>query len=346
MSLNVAPGRRPGDDKQQVQEVNMSGYALRVRVLAASLIVLGLAATGHAETFPSRTIKIVVGFGPGGIGDIVARSVAQKMSDSLGKPVVIENMPGAGGMTAAAAVARAEPDGHTLLLVSGQNTIAPALFKSVPYDPAAFAMVSTLSFFDFLVVVRKDSPLRTLSDLIASAKKDPGHFNIGTISVGSIQNLSALLFASMTDLKVPIVPFRTTGDVIAGLMSDQIQVGFETFPAVIGQVQSGNLRALAIASERRAAFLPEVPTAVESGLPNYKFFSWNGFVVPAKTPRDIVLLLNKEVAKAVQAPDVQARFKQLGIEPHTGTPEDMQRVYDEDGTRWREVIRRANIGQQ
>lgn len=324
----------------------MSGIASRLRGLATGLVALALVTPAQAESFPSRTIKIVVGFGPGGIGDIVARSVAQKMSESLGRPVVIENMPGAGGMTAAAAVARADPDGHTLLLVSGQNTIAPALFRSVPYDPAAFAMVSTTSFFDFLVVVPKDSPLKTLPDLIARARQDPGGFNIGTISVGSIQHLSALLFSSMADLKVPIVPFRTTGDVISGLMSGQIQVGFETFPAVIGQVQSGNLRALAIASERRAAFLPDVPTAAESGLPDYRFFSWNGFVVPAKTPRDIVLLLNREVAKAVQAPDLQARFKELGIEPHTGTPEAMQAVYDEDGTRWRAVLQRANIGQQ
>ena len=208
--------------------------------LGFCLVSLGVLAPANAQDYPARPIKIVVGFGPGGLGDITARAVAQKMSDSFGKPVVIENMPGAGGMSAAASVARAAPDGHTLLLVSGQNAASPSLFKSMPYDWANdFATVSTIGLFDFIIVVGKDSPLKNVSDLIAAAKREPSRFNIGTISVGSVQNLSAHLFASMTGLHVTTVPFRTTGEIVTALLSDQVQVGFETTPGVLGQVQSG-----------------------------------------------------------------------------------------------------------
>jgi tripartite-type tricarboxylate transporter receptor subunit TctC len=228
--------------------------------LGFCLVSLGVLAAANAQDYPARPIKIVVGFGPGGLGDITARAVAQKMSDSFGKPVVIENMPGAGGMSAAVSVARAAPDGHTLLLVSGQNAASPSLFKSMPYDWANdFVTVSTIGLFDFIIVVGKDSPLKNVGDLIATAKREPSRFNIGTISVGSVQNLSAHLFASMTGLQVTTVPFRTTGEIVTALLSDQVQVGFETTPGVLGQVQSGNLRALGVSSDKPLPFLPGVP---------------------------------------------------------------------------------------
>jgi tripartite-type tricarboxylate transporter receptor subunit TctC len=236
--------------------------------LGFCLVSLGVLAAANAQDYPARPIKIVVGFGPGGLGDITARAVAQKMSDSFGKPVVIENMPGAGGMSAAASVARAAPDGHTLLLVSGQNAASPSLFKSMPYDWANdFVTVSTIGLFDFIIVVGKDSPLKNVGDLIATAKREPSRFNIGTISVGSVQNLSAHLFASMTGLQVTTVPFRTTGEIVTALLSDQVQVGFETTPGVLGQVQSGNLRALGVSSDKPLPFLPGVPAVAESGVP-------------------------------------------------------------------------------
>jgi tripartite-type tricarboxylate transporter receptor subunit TctC len=317
------------------------------RSFAACLVGIALSLPGHAQEFPSRPIKIVVGFGPGGLGDITARAVAQKMSDSLGKPVVVENMPGAGGMTAAASVARAAPDGHTLLLVSGQNAASPSLFRSMPYDWANdFATVSTMGQFDFIIVVGKDSPLKSVRDVIAAAKRDPARFNIGTISVGSVQNLSAHLFASMTQLSVTTVPFRTTGEIVTALLSNQVQVCFETTPGVIGQVQSGNLRALAVSGEQPLPFLPSVPTVADSGVPAFKLISWNGFVMPAKTPRDIVLRLSQEVAKALDAPDVRERFISLGITPRASTPEELQRIYDADVVRWRKVIADAKIGAQ
>jgi tripartite-type tricarboxylate transporter receptor subunit TctC len=323
-------------------------FTARIIALGFCLVAIGLFGAANAQDYPARSIKIVVGFGPGGLGDITARAVAQKMSDSFGKPVVIvENMPGAGGMSAAASVARAAPDGHTLLLVSGQNAASPSLFKSMPYDWASdFVTVSTVGLFDFIIVVGRDSPLQNVGDLIAAAKRDPARFNIGTISVGSVQNLSAHLFASMTGLHVTTVPFRTTGEIVTALLSDQVQVGFETTPGVLGQVQSGNLRALGVSSDKPLPFLPGVPAVAESGVPGFRLVSWNGLVMPAKTPRDIVLRLNREIAKALEAPDVSERFIGLGITPRASTPEELQRIYDTDVVRWRQVIADAKISQQ
>ena len=312
-----------------------------------SLFAILAGTSAKAADFPSRPLKFVVGFGPGGLGDVAARAVAQKMALSLGKPVVIENMPSAGGMSAAASVARGEADGHTLLLVSGQNAIAPSLFKSVPYDWSNdFASVATISVFDFVIVTNNESSLKSIGDMIARAKTDPATFNIGTISVGSAQYLAALLFSSMAGLSVPTVPFRTTGDVTSNLLSNQIQVGFETLPGVIGQIQSKSLRALAVSSDKRVAFLADVPTVAESGIPAFSLISWNGVVVQKKTPKDIILRLNRAINEALAAPDVSKMFADLGINTRPGPPEAMQAIYDADLVRWRKVITDARIPQQ
>lgn len=315
-------------------------------VILGVVLAFGGASEPRADEFPSRSIKIVVGFGPGGIGDIAARSVAQRVSDATGRPVVIENMPGAGGLTAAASVARASPDGYTMLLVSAQNVVNPYLFKSMPYEPGAFAMVSTIGSFHTLVLVRKDSPYRTIADLLEDARRNPQRVNIGTISAGSIQHLSALLFASAAKLDVPTVPFRTTSDVITALMGGEVQVAFEMTPAVFGQLQSGALRVLAVWSEQRLPMMPDVPTLGESGVPgDYQAFSWNGLVVPAKTPRPVVAKLNAEVVKAVADPGTQARLSGLGVFPQASTPEEMQGLWDTNARIWREVIAGAKLAQ-
>jgi tripartite-type tricarboxylate transporter receptor subunit TctC len=319
------------------------------RWLLAVAVALGLVmwlvlSPAVAQDYPSRPVKILVGFGPGGLGDIVTRSVAQKLSTQLGQPFVIENMPGAGGITAAATAARSQPDGHTLLLVSGQNATAPLVFKSLPFNPSTdFRMVSTLSNFDFIIVVERASPLRSIADLVAAAKSAPGRFNFGTISSGSLQNLMSHLFVARADLKVPTVPFRTTGEAIAALLAGQVQAVIETVPGVIGQVQSGQLRALALSSDQRRPLLPDVPTVTEGGVAGYEVTSWNGFVVPARTPEGIVMRLNAEIAKVLAQPDVVKRFTELGLVTKPSSPQQMQAIYDADVERWRVVIERANL---
>jgi tripartite-type tricarboxylate transporter receptor subunit TctC len=305
------------------------------------------AAGAMTQEFPSRPVKLVMGFGPGGLGDIAGRSIAQAMTGPLGKPVIIENMPGAGGSTAAASVARSAPDGHTMLWVSGQNAIAPSMFKSLPYNWATdLAPVTTIGTFDFVIFVKKDSPLKNLRDVIAAAKKEPEKFNLGMISAGSAQHLNALYFSSLAGISPAIVHFRTTGEIVTGLLSDNIQVGLDTTPGVIGQIQSGVLRAIAVSSDKRVATMPDVPTASESGIPEYKVTSWNGIVVPAKTPRDIVMRLNKELATAVATPDVRKRFAEISLDPGTSTPEELQKIYETDLERWRKVIADAKLQPQ
>lgn len=315
--------------------------------LVAALAVAGVAAPAAAQEFPNRPIKLIVGFGPGGLGDITCRAVAEKMTQSLGRPVVVENMPGAGGLNAGAALARSAPDGHTMLLVSGQNAISPSLFKSMPYDwKRDFAPVSNMGSFDFVIVVAKDSPIKTVADLVAAARKDPAKFNVGTISAGSAQHLTALLFNSRAGIDATIVPFRTTGELVTGLVSGNLQVVFETLPGVMGQLRGGALRAIAVSSDSRAALLPDVPTITESGIKDYNIISWNGFVVPAKTPPEIVARLNKAVAEALAAPDVRKRFQELAVDPRPSTPEALQKTYDADEARWRKVIADAKIPQR
>ena len=323
-----------------------------VAVLAAALAAANLFMAGSAmaaEVFPSRPIRIVVGFGPGGLGDTVTRALGQKMAESMGQSVVVENMPGAGGITAAQAVARAAPDGYTLGLSSGQNALSPFLFKSLPYDPVeSFTMISTIGTFSFVLVADKDSPLKTVNDVIAAGRKEPERFNLGTISAGSAQNLSAQYFVSMAKLTIPVVPFKTTGDLIGALRGKQIEVGLETSTGVIGQIKGGGLKAIATTAAKRLSFLPDVPTVAESGgvLADYAADSWNGIVAPAGVPREIVVKLNQEIAKAMAAPALQTNFRNLGIEPKAGSSEDLKALYRADAAKWGPVIERAGIPKQ
>jgi tripartite-type tricarboxylate transporter receptor subunit TctC len=311
---------------------------------SASLVALGLAGSASAQEFPARTVKIVMGFGPGGLGDIAGRVIGQVMSQSIGQPVVIENMPGAGGATAALAVARAAPDGHSMLWVSSQNAIAPSMFKALPYDWSRdFTPIGPMATFDFVLFVHKSSPFKTVKEVVEAAKKDPEKFNFGSIAVGTAQNLSTLKFASMAGLSVPTVPFRTTGEVMTGLISGNIQAAFETIPGAIAQIQSGEMRAIAVSSSSRNPFLPDVPTVAESGVPGYLTYSWNGMVLPAKTPRNVVMRINKEINAAVSTPEIQKRFRELIMEPRTGTPEDLQKIYETDVPVWRNIIAEAKI---
>jgi tripartite-type tricarboxylate transporter receptor subunit TctC len=315
-----------------------------LRIVAAFTLAAGLITGATAQDFPSRPVKLIIGFGAGGLGDMAGRAIAQQLSSSLDKPVVIENMPGAGGSMAAANAARSAPDGHTMLWVSGQNAIAPSLFKSLPYNwKTDFAPVAPVGKFDYVIVVGKNSPYRTLREAIEASKKDAAKFNIGVISAGSAQHLNALWFSSLTGMTAPTVHFRTTGELVAALLAGNVQLVFETLPGVIGHVQTGTLRALAVSSRERLASMPDVPTAAEAGVPQYLMTSWNGIVVPAKTPQAIVRRLNKELNHAVATAEVKKRFAEINLDPMSGTPADLQNIFETDLARWRKVITDANI---
>lgn len=281
------------------------------------------------------------------MADLTARVVAQKMSDSMGQPVVVENKPGAGGVVAGDAVAKAQPDGHTLLLMSNGTAVSASLFKALPFDTLRdFAPVSTLGFFDLAVVVPQGSPHKTLADLLAYARAHPGKLNLGTINVGSTQNLSAELFRSSAGMQAQVVPFNGTPAVITALRGGQIDAAIEILSPILPQISAKVLRALVVLGDRRSVVLPAVPTAAQSGQPGLAGFdvtSWNALAAPAKTAPEIIALLNREVQLALNSPEVKKRLLDLNIEARPGTPAQLGTLLASEVKRWAGVIEHAKI---
>jgi tripartite-type tricarboxylate transporter receptor subunit TctC len=316
----------------------------RVLVLAGALVT-GFGAS--AQTFPSKPVRIIVPFGAGGVADLTARTVGQKLSESLGQPVVIENKPGAGGIVAGEAVAKADPDGHTLLLMSNGTAVSAGMFKSLPFDTVKdFTPISTLGFFDIAIVTPAESKFKTLGELLAFAKANPGKLNLGTINIGSTQNLAAELFKTSSGADVQIVPFNGTPAVVTALRGGQIDAAVEILGPILPQINAKALRALAVTGDKRAAVLPDVPTAKESGLPAFVASSWNALAAPAKTPKDVVARLNKEIAAALNAPDVKKKLADLNVDAYSSTPEQASELLSSEIKRWGGVIVRAKIPQQ
>jgi tripartite-type tricarboxylate transporter receptor subunit TctC len=273
--------------------------------------------------------------------------VAQKLSAQLGQQVLIENRPSAGGIVAADAVAKAAPDGYTFLLMSNGNAVSASLFKSLPYDAVAdFASVSTLGFFDIAMITKGDSKLTSVKDVLAYAKANPGKLNIGTINIGSTQNLSAELFKAMSGIEATIVPYKGSPDVLVALRGNDVQVAFDMLAPIISQTKSGVVKVIAITSDRRFPGLPNVPTVAESGLPGYQASSWNAISAPAKTPRVIIDRLNKEINSALAAPEVKSKLLELGVVARGGTPDELKNLLESDIKKWRGVIERAKIEKQ
>jgi len=305
------------------------------------------AVTAQAQTYPNKPLRVVVPFGAGGVADLTARTVAQKMSESLGQAVVIDNRPGAGGIVAAEMVAKSEPDGYTLLLMSNANAVSAGLFKSLPFDPIKdFTPVSLMGTFDLAIVTSADSRFQTLPELLAWAKANPGKLNIGSINIGSTQHLTAELFKSASGMDAQVVPFNGTPAVMTALRGGQIDVAVEVLSPVLPQIKGGALRALAVTGTKRNMALPQVPTAKEGGLPNLLSTSWNGLGVPAKTPQAVVDRLNKEVTAALQNPAVRQKLLDLNVEPHPSTVVQAHDWLQTEIKRWSDVMQRAGIQKQ
>ena len=322
---------------------------LRRGLLASALALsaLGIASTAQAQTFPSKPLRIVVPFAAGGAGDLTARIVGAELSTSLGQPVTIENRPGAGGVVAADTVARAEPDGHTMFLMSNGTAVTASLFKSLPYDTLKdLAPVSTLGTFDLVVVVPAESPFKTLGELVAFAKANPNKLNIGSINIGSTQNLAAELFKSSADIDAQVVPFKATPELIGALRGKQVDVGVEILGPALTQIKAGAFRALAVTGKKRSNVLPDVPTAVEAGVKGFQASSWNALAVPGKTPRPVIDRLNKDIVAALAKPDVRKKLADLNIDADQSTPDEAAQLLASDIQRWAAVIQRAGIPKQ
>ena len=317
-----------------------------MKQLAGFLAALAFSAASGAQPFPAKPIRLIVPFGPGGVADITARVVAPRMSEALGQQLVVENKPSAGGIVAGQEVARAAPDGYTLLLINNGTAVSKAQFKSLPYEPSEFEMISTIGFFPLVIMTDSKSPYRNLQDLLAEAKKNPGKLNVGTIGIGSTQNLAAELFKSTTGVSFQIVPYKATGEVVTAAKNGDAAAIFEILAPMTSHIKSGNLRALAVTGAKRFPTLPDVPTAIESGVAGYDVASWNGLAAPAKTPPAVIERLHQEVVKAIAAPEVQKRFSELGVEGRATSPDAMKKFFAAESARWAKVVETAKIPKQ
>ena len=317
-----------------------------LRWLLAALLFATAGAAG-AQAYPTKPVKLIVPFAAGGVADITARVLAQKMSDTIGQQVLVDNRPSAGGIIASEAVAKAEPDGYTLLFITNGNAVSATLFKSLPYDTVKdFAPVSTVGFFDLVLIVGADSKLASLKDLIGYARANPGKLNIGTINIGSTQNLAAELFKSMARIDAQVVPFKATPAVVTALRGGDVNAAFEILAPVLSQIKAGAVKPLAITSSRRLRGLPNVPTVAEAGVPGYQASSWNGVAAPARTPKAVIDKLNREINAAVSSQDVRQRLEQLGVDARAGTPAELRELLVSEIAKWGDVIERAHIEKQ
>jgi tripartite-type tricarboxylate transporter receptor subunit TctC len=312
-------------------------------VLATGL--LAFAQSGGAQAaWPEKPIKIVLPFGAGGVADVTARIMADKLTQKLGQRVVIENMPGPGGINAARAVITAPPDGYTMALVTNGTAISVAAFKSLPFDPVKdFEPVSMVGTFDLVFVVSSKSEYRTLADFIKAVKAQPGKLNIGTISVGGTQNLGAELFKSMADLNVQIVPYKNSPDIVVALLRNDVQMQVDFPPAVQGQVNDGKIRVLATSSPKPSPLLPGVPTADQAGVKGFEVVSWNAVGAPKGTPKEVINTMNKAMHEVLAMPDDKEQFAKVGVLAHASSPAELMGRLTGDIKKWNEVIDTAGI---
>jgi tripartite-type tricarboxylate transporter receptor subunit TctC len=321
------------------------GITRRTCLLAASAFA---AAPLHAQTaYPTKAITLMVPFGPGGVADITARTVAQAMSASLGQTIVIDNRPSAGSIVASQAVAKAAPDGYTLLLMSNANAVSASLFKKLPFDVVKdFAPISSMGYFELVICVPAESRFKTLRELMTHGKANPGKLTLATINVGSTQNLAAELFKSRTGIDAVVVPYKGSPAVLTALRGGEVDAAFEILGPTMSQITSGALRALAVTGDQRNAALPDVPTAIEQGVAKYDVESWNGLAAPAGTPPAVIERLQRAVQEAVAKPEVKKRLTELGVRPQSGTPAQLQNLLASEIKRWNEVIVTAKIETQ
>jgi tripartite-type tricarboxylate transporter receptor subunit TctC len=315
--------------------------------MAAAFMLLPLQAAFAGDAYPARPVRIVLPFAAGGVADSTARIVAEKLGEKLGNTFIIDNQPGAGGITAARAVLSAPADGYTLALFSNGTAVSVPLFKSLPFDPLKdFVPISSLGFFDFIVATKTDSGLATMADVIKAAKEKPGGLNIGTINVGSTQNLSAELLKTAAGIEFNIVAHRGTPEVIISAIQGDVAIMIDSYSALKASILSKQLRALASSGAVRSQSAPDVPTLQEAGVPGYEVSSWNALFARAGTPPEIVTGLNLALRDILADSAVKKRLLDLGIEAKAGAPEDIAARLRADIEKWRQVIEKANVPRQ
>jgi tripartite-type tricarboxylate transporter receptor subunit TctC len=315
-----------------------------MRLLLLALVLhLGLAS---AQSYPSKAIKLVTPFPPGGSADVIARLAADRLGEGLGQPVIVDNRPGAGGLVGNEYAAKQAPDGYTLLLITGAYPVQGAMMKSLPFDPLRdIAMVSMLTSYPFVISVRPDSPFKSLGDIIAAAKANPGKLNYPSSGIGTVHHLSGELLCAMAGIDMTHVPFRGGASPLTELLGGRVDLLLEAMTLSIGQIRSGKLRPLAVTSLERWKALPEVP-AVNETLPGYEVISFIGLGATGGTPAPMIERVNTEVRQFLAQPETAKRFVDLGGEPRATSPEEMRSFIERDITRWKGVIQARRIEQQ
>ena len=315
-----------------------------IALATALLAPLPTQAQSAAGAYPVKPVRVVVSYAPGGATDIVARMVAQKLTESTGRSFFIDNVTGAGGVIGDSAVARAAPDGYTLLGTSSTFAINPAVVAKLPFDPVkGFAPVALVARAPFMLVVHPSVPARSVKELVALAKANPGKLDFASAGQGTAVHLAVELFNSMAGVKMMHIPYKGSGPALIDLLAGQVQLTFSNVLSSRGYVQSGRLRALAVSSAKRSAVLPQLPTVSESGVPGYETASWYGYLAPAGPPQPIVQRLNAEINNSVKAADMSERLANDGAEPVNGTPDDFGQYLAKEIARWRKVVNDAGI---
>ena len=321
---------------------------LRTFAIASLLATVAAvaASSAHAQSYPTRPIRLVNGFAAGGSSDIVARLIAQKLSESLKQEVIVDTRTGAGGLVANEFVSKAAPDGYTLVLVTGAYPVQAGMLKSLPYDPLKdFAFISTLTFYPFVFVTSPAAPQQTAEDFIKAARASPGKLSFASAGIGTIHHLSGELFNALANTDALHVPYRGGTGPITEVMAGRVDAMFETMTVTLPQVKSGKLKALAVTSKERSLFLPDVP-ALSAFLPGFEVTSFLGLAAPPGTPRPIIDRLNAEVRKALAEPDMRKRFADLGGEARGGSPEEMRTYIESEIAKWKKLIELRRIEKQ
>lgn len=313
--------------------------------LAIAVLMTSLPAAGAETKYPTRPIRFVVGFLPGGPSDTIARVVAVKLSESLGQPVVVENRAGAGGNVSADIVAGANPDGHTILLgTGGPLVIAPIIGQKIQFDPDRdFAPVSALGGSMSLLAAHPSLPANNVKELIALAKQKPGEINYASSGVGAANHLAAELLSSAAGVKLVHVPYKGSGAALPALIGGEVKLGFGPILPAIPHVKTGRLKALGVSGLKRATAAPDIATIAEQGFPGFQVDSWYGVFVPARTPKPVIAQLNREINRIMALPDVTERLSRDGVDPAGSTPEALAAIVQREKKVWAKVIKDANI---
>jgi tripartite-type tricarboxylate transporter receptor subunit TctC len=321
----------------------MQGFALTRRACAIAALSL-IACGAEAQAWPSKPVTLVVPFPPGGTTDVLARALAEKLTASLGQTVIVESKPGAGATLGADFVAKSKPDGYTLLMGAVHHTIAPSVFKKLPYDlQKDFAPVTTVAMVPNVLTVSAANPAKTVAELVAQAKAAPGKLNYGSNGNGTAQHLIGTQFESANGIEIAHIPYKGSGPLVTDLIGGQVTMSFDTVTPVLPHIKAGKLKALAVTTGKRSSALPEVPTLAEAGVKGIDTGTWFGLLAPAATPKEIVARLNTDVVKLLAQPEFRKQLEAIGAEPVGNSPEQMARQIKDDSEKFARLVKDAKV---